>query len=58
MKKSMNEPADDVAFVVVADLLAHRDGEGLGQSAMHLTLDDHRVDPRATVVERVEALTL
>ena len=46
---------DHVADFVVADLLAHRDGERLGQSAVHLTLDDHRVDARAAVVERVKA---
>ena len=44
-----------VAFLVVVDLLAHRDAERLGQPAVDLALDDHRVDARAAIVERVEA---
>src|SRR3546814_2946350 len=48
----------DVAVGVVDDLLAHGDGEGLGEAAVHLALDDHRIDPRAAVVQRVEAAHL
>ena len=47
-------PARHVADLVVGDLLAHGDGEGLGEAAVHLPLDDHRVDPGPAVVEGVE----
>jgi hypothetical protein len=53
----MKEPVTTLPLVVF-DLLAHRDGEGLGQAAMHLALDDHRVDARAAIVERIEAACL
>ena len=54
----MNEAVGDVAGLVVVDLLAHRDAEGLGQAAVDLALDDHRVDAGAAIVERVEAADL
>ena len=44
--------------LVVVDLLSHRDAERLGQPAVDLPLDDHRVDARAAIVERVEAAHL
>ena len=54
----MKRRAGDVADLVVADFLAHGDGEGFGEAAMDLALDDHRVDPRAAIVERIEAADL
>ncbi len=50
--------AEVVAVLVERDLLPHRDREGLGQAAVDLAFDDHRVDARAAVVERVEAAHL
>ena len=44
-----------VAHIVIGNLLAHRDGEGFRGAAVHLALDDHRVDPGAAIVQRIKA---
>ncbi len=46
---------DHVARLVIVDELTHGDAEGFRQAAVDLALDDHRVDARAAVVQRVEA---
>src|SRR5512138_2588473 len=46
--------AEVIAVLVERDRLPHRHCEGLRQAAMDLTFDDHRVNPRTAVVERVE----
>ena len=50
--------ARDIADLVIGDLLAHGDRQRLGQAAVHLALDHHRVDAGAAVVERIEAADL
>src|SRR5205085_12555039 len=45
---------DAVALGVERDHLVVRHGEGLGETAVQLALDDHRVDPDATVVDTDE----
>ncbi len=54
-KKSISDACLHVADLIVDDLLTHRDGERFRQSAVHLPLDDHRVDARAAIVQRIEA---
>ena len=44
-----------VALLVEADQLHQRDADALGQPAVDLAVDDHRVDPHAAVVHRDEA---
>src|SRR5882724_5051952 len=46
--------AGDVAVLVVTDLLEQRRPNALGQSAMDLAVDDHRVDDVAAVVHGYE----
>ena len=48
-------PRFDVTHVVVGDLLPQGDGERFGQTTVHLTFDDHRINPRTTVIQRIEA---
>ena len=48
----------DIALIVVMNLLAHGDAIGFGQATVDLPFDDHRIDPRATIVESVEAAHL
>src|SRR5215510_14371852 len=45
----------DIAFWVVMDLLAHGDAKRFRQAAVYLAFDDHWVDARAAIIERVEA---
>src|SRR6185503_14150366 len=47
-----------VALLVVLDLLQQRRRQSLGETAVDLALDDHRVDDVATVVDRNEAAHL
>ena len=51
----MNEPRDAVAVLVERDHLHERHADAVGEAAVHLPLDDHRVDARAAVVDRDEA---
>ena len=44
-----------VAALVVADLLHEGYREALGEAAVNLPFDDHRIDDRAAVVDRHEA---
>ena len=43
--------ADAVAVLVEGDPLHRRHREALGEAAVDLALDDHRVDPHAAVVD-------
>src|SRR5262249_41683650 len=47
--------AGDIAFLVVADFLIQGGPDPLGEAAVDLTVDDHRVDDVAAVVHRDEA---
>jgi hypothetical protein len=47
-------PAEAVAVLVEADELHERHADAVGEPAVHLPLDDHRVDPGAAVVDRDE----
>ena len=42
-------------MLVERDQLHQRDADAVGEPAVDLALDDHRVDPRAAVVDRDEA---
>src|SRR2546423_1165371 len=42
--------AYDIAFLVVGQFLIERGSQSLGQPAMNLPFDNHRIDDRATVV--------
>ena len=44
-----------VAHLIICNLLAKSHGEGFGQTPMNLPFNDHRVDPRATIVKRIKA---
>ena len=44
-----------VALLVERDQLHQRDADALGQPAVDLAVDDHRVDPHAAIVDRDEA---
>ena len=50
----MNEPPRQLPFCVERDDLHQRHPDPVGQAAVHLTLDDHRVDPHPAVVHRDE----
>ena len=54
----MNDAVEAVALVVERDDLHQRDADALGEAAVDLALDDHRVDPHAAVVDRDEAADL
>ena len=54
----MNEPLEAVALLVEGDVLHQRDADALGEAAVDLALDDHRVDAHAAVVDRDEAAQL
>jgi hypothetical protein len=43
----MNDPPRQLPSYVEGDHLHERHAEAVGESAMHLTLDDHGVDPVA-----------
>jgi len=47
-----------IAGLVIGHFLPHGDRQRLGQPAMDLPFDDHRVDARAAIVKRVEAADL
>ena len=47
-------PAEAVAVLVERDQLHQRHADAVGQAAVHLALDDHRVDAHAAVVDRDE----
>src|SRR6202171_2609140 len=51
-------PAETVALFVEGDYLHQRHPDAVGDAAVHLTLDDHRVDPGATVVDGQETAHL
>jgi hypothetical protein len=51
-------PGQVLAVGVVDDLLVHRRRQAHGQAALDLTLDDHRVDDVAAVVDRDEPADL
>ena len=48
-------PVEAVALLVERDQLHQRDADALGEPAVDLAVDDHRVDPHAAVVDRDEA---
>ncbi len=55
----MYEPVTQLARLrVVAQRFHHRLAEALGDAAVHLALDDHRVDDVAEVVDGDELLDL
>ena len=45
----------DVAQIVVGNFLTQCDSQCFCQTAMHLPFNDHRIDPRTAVVQRIEA---
>ena len=47
--------AEAVAVLVEGDHLHQRHADAVGEATVHLTLDDHRVDARAAVVDGDEA---
>ena len=49
---------DQLAVLVVDDLLVQRLADAVGHAAVHLAVDQHRVDGRAAVVDRHPALDL
>ena len=51
----MNEPLRQLPSASKLDQLHQRHADAVGQAAVHLALDDHRVDPHAAVVHRQEA---
>ena len=51
----MNEPGDELAAAVVGAALEQRLADPLGDAAVDLALDDHRVDDGADVVDGPEA---
>ena len=53
----MNDPPRQLPLLVERDHLHQRHADAVGQAAVHLALDDHRVDPGAAVVDGDEART-
>ena len=51
----MNEPPRQLPSLVEGDQLHQRHPDAVGEAAVDLALDDHRVDARAAVVDRDEA---
>ena len=50
----MNRAGQQLAVLVVDRVLQQRLADALGDAALHLALDDHRVDDAADVVDRDE----
>ena len=47
----MNEPPRQLPILVERDDLHQGHADAVGQAAVHLALDDHRVDPHPAVVD-------
>src|SRR5437763_5368405 len=44
----------DIPILIIGDFFIHRRGESLRQAPVYLSLDDHGIDDRTTVIYRQE----